>query len=113
MSAAMELKPLELVLCGLVQEIREARALAERLEGVLVALGRYADVDQLVECQAADHLVQRLSGLSNYLECLACGPVQVCLDVSAAADLPLAAQAGRLRGKTPVADDGDAIWLMD
>ena len=94
------IRPIDGVLRDLGREIAAARDLALRLELVVEALGAHADPAQMIDCQAADLLTQRLGGLTLYVEQLARAPVRACLDIApAAAALPLRDQARRLLGE--------------
>ncbi len=109
------LRPIEQVLRDLGREIAAVRDLAERLEVVVEALGAHADPGQMVECQVADLLTQRLGGLALYVQTLAVAPTSALLDIGeAAAALPLRDQARRLGGDLADADDAqDLTWFGD
>ena len=84
-------------------EATELARLAEGLQGLIGRLcARTADlpVELMADCQAADLLSQRLSGLAMFLALVAAGaPDSIRVDLSAVAEaLPLADQARRLCG---------------
>ena len=107
-------RSIDQVLGDLGREIAQARDLALSLEQVLQALAPHADALQLIDCQAADLLTQRLGGLVLFVETLARTSGGADLEVgAAAAALPLRDQARRLEGEFAVVESDGLTWFEE
>jgi hypothetical protein len=103
--------PVSQTLLAVAQEIGDLARVSDRLQ-VLISEALIADgttnADHLLEFQAIDLLVQRLHGVSSFLETLAdLAPADWRLDsVAAASNVLLTALANRLSGQDGASDLG-------